>query len=636
MQITENKIKTGNLYITMSLNAMRKQLLLFILLLNIGSALAQDVSFKASAPAAVVKGEQFRLTYTLQNCQGSTPQFPTEIKGLDILFGPSMSQSHSTHIINGKSTTSSSESYTFVLMGSTEGTFSIPSASIKCDGKTLTSNSLTVKVLPPDNNAGQQQGGSTSSGNDTRSGSTTSTAQNINNNDAFIRCIATKTKVYEQEAFLVTFRFYTLLNVRDLGKIEFPEFEGFMVEELDLPANRQLSLEHYNGRNYYAVDLKKTLLFPQRAGKINIPAGKIEMVFTVPSGRKVQSFFGPQDIPVDVKKLLTTNPLSIDVSSLPSASKPVSYANAVGSFTLKPQISATEIKANDAITLTLEITGTGNMKLIKSPELKLPTDFETYDPKITNNFRITENGLAGTKTIEYLFIPRHQGNYKIPPVEFSYFDLKSKSYKTLSTPEYALKVDKDPNAGANTAVSFTNQNEVKAIQDIRFLKTGDFKFVEENEFFVSSVSYLLWYIIPILLFIASFVYYRKQIRENSNIVLMKTKKANKMAAKRLKMAGIHLKEHNKEKFYEEILRAVWGYLSDKLSIPVADLNRSNIEQELTRYGVSEQLISTFISILDTSEFARYAPAESEEAMDKLYDETVNAISEMESVIKKKK
>lgn len=630
MNKIEDKIKTGKTSMFKSLNIMRTYLLLFILFVNLGIIVAQEASFQASVPSAVVKGEQFRLTYTLKNGEGSDPRFPNEIKGVDILYGPSVSQSFRTQVINGKSTSESSESYTFVLIANKEGTYNVPSATIKVNGKTLTSNSISIKVLPPDQRAQQSQGA-----NNTSSGKTeTSSGPNLRSDDAFIRAIVTKTKIYEQEAFLITFRFYTTQYVRDIGKIEFPEFEGFMIEEQDLPANRQLSLEHFNGRNYNAVDLKKSLLFPQRSGDITIPRGKIELVFTVPSGKKVQSFFGSQDIMADVKRTLTTNPVVIKVSPLPEG-KPSSFANAVGSFNMTPKISATKIKANDAVTVSLTISGTGNLKLIRTPEIKLPKDFETYDPKINNDFKITENGLSGTKTIEYLFIPRHEGKYEIPPIEFSFFDPKSKSYKTLSSPKYALEVDKDPNAGKNSSVSY-NQNEVNAIQDIRFIKTGKFNYSNTNEFIVGTTGYILWYIIPTLLFIGLFIFYRNQIKQNANITLMKTKKANKVATKRLKIAGRYLKEQNKEKFYEEVLRATWGYLSDKLTIPVANLSRDNIEIELSAYGVQTELTETFISILDTCEFARYAPSESNDAMDKLYSQTVNAIGEMESLIKKKK
>lgn len=606
---------------------MQRHLLLWILLFLSLGLNAQNVKFTANAPAAVAKGDQFRLVYTLKGGDGSNINAPSSIKGFDILYGPAISTSSSTQIINGNVTTDSSESYIYTLNANSEGTFTIPAASITVNGKSYTSNSVQVKVLPPDKNAQAQQSGNGGGGGGQTSAAT-STAQNINSTDAFIRAIVSKSKVSEQESFVVTFRFYTTLEVRDIGKIEFPEFDGFMVEEQPLTPTRQMVFEHYNGRNYYAVDLRRTLLFPQRSGKITIPSGKIEMVFNVKSGKTVQTFFGPQYVMTDVKKTMTTSPLTIDVSPLPDG-KPANFSNGVGTFSMTPSISATDIKANDPVTIKLVISGTGNMKLIKTPELELPKDFESYDPKITNDLKYTDNGLTGTKTIEYLFIPRYQGTFKIPPLTLSYFDIKTRSYKTISTPEYTLNVAKDPNAGSNSATSFT-QSDVQVEQDIRHIKTGQPALVSVDSFVFGSLSYWLWYIIPSLLFIIFFILYRKQIQENADIARMKTKRANKVAVKRLKLAGKYLQAHKKEQFYEEVLRAAWGYLSDKLVIPVAELSRDNIEQELIRFGASEELIAKFISILDTCEFARYAPAESETAMDDLYKDAVDAIGEMEN------
>lgn len=613
---------------------MQKHLLLWIFLFLSLGINAQNVKFTTNAPAAVAKGDRFRIAYTLKGGSGSDFNAPSSINGFEILYGPAIMSSSSTQVINGNVTTDSSESYSYTLIANSEGTFTIPSATITVNGKNYTSNSVQIKVLPPDKNAQpqQQQPQQQGSKNDQASAAT-STVQNINAKDAFIRAIVSKSKVSEQEAFVVTFRFYTTLDVRDIGKIEFPEFDGFMVEDQPLPATRQMTFEHYNGRNYYAVDLRRTLLFPQRSGNITIPSGKIEMVFSVKSGKAVQTFFGPQYIMTDVKKTMTTTPLTIKVNPLPNEI-PADFSNGVGTFSMTPSISATNIKANDPVTITLVISGTGNMKLIKTPKLELPKDFESYDPKITNDLKYTDNGLTGTKTIEYMFIPRYQGTYTIPPMSLSYFDIKTKSYKTVSTPEYTLNVAKDPNAGKNSATSFT-QSDVQVEQDIRHIKTGKPSLVSEKSFLFGSFGYWLWYIIPSLLFIVAFILYRKQIRENADIAKTKTKRANKVAIKRLKLAEKYLLAHEKEQFYEEILRAAWGYLSDKLLIPIAKLSRNNIEQELIKYGASEKLRTKFISILDTCEFARYAPAESDTAMDDLYKNTVDAIGEMEnSKIKK--
>jgi len=609
---------------------MKKYCFLFLLLLvSISNIFADDITFVINAPANTVKGGQFQLQYILKGGEGSSIEIPDDIKGFDVLYGPSVSQMYSSTNINGKVTAESNITYTYLLMAKEEGTFTLPAATVKVNGSNYKSNTKQIKVLPPDKNAQPTQPGQR-----VEATTSSSTAGKVDANDAFVRAIFSKTKVKEQEAVVVTFRFYTVLNIRDVGKIQFPEFEGFMTEDFDLPVNRQMTMEHYNGRNYYTIDVKKTLLFPQRSGKMTIPSGTMEIVFEVASGRKVQTFFGPQEVMTEAKKTLRTGPVTVDVSPLPLENKPANFSGGVGAFTFNPTISAQKVKANDAVTIKINIEGTGNMKLIKNPEIKFPKDIETYDPVVTNNFRISENGFAGTKTIEYMFIPRYPGKFTIPPIEFSYFDTRTNSYKTVTSPEYVLDVDKDPNAGKNVSTSYSNQREVEVEQDIRYLKTGDFSFKDQQQFFVGSLSYWLWYIIPLALFLIATIIYRKQIKANADIALMRTKKANKVATKRLKQARRYLQAGNKDNFYEEILRAVWGYLSDKLIIPVADLNRDNIEAELIKYGIGEDLINQFMEILDTGEFARYAPTGGDGAMDKLYGDTVDAIGKMESTIKK--
>ena len=600
-----------------------KIVLLFFFLQG-GYSFAQQVIFKASAPQGVVKDEQFRLTYTL-NKEGKEIRLPSEIEGFDILFGPSVSSSYSTQIINGKSTSQSSFSYTYILVAPKEGTFTIGPAAITVDGSNYRSNSIEIKVLPPDKEADQSPSSS-------KSPSTpSSSSQEIKATDAFIRTVVSKNRIYEQEGFMVTFKLYTTLNVVDFGRIEFPEFEGFLVEELDVPSNQQLKLENYNGRNYYTATLRKTLLFPQRSGKITIPSGKLEMVFSVPSGKKVSSFFGMQEVNVDVKKPMITNPVTVDVTSLPSG-KPSSYKGAVGSFTFTPSISANQVKANEPITITLKISGTGNQKLIQNPEIEFPTNFELYDPTIDNDLTAGENGLTGTRKIEYLVIPRYEGEYSIPPIEFSYFDITSRSYKTLKSPSYKLNVLKGA-PGSASASSYVNQQQVKVEKDIRYIKTDKPKFLKTDNFFAGSWPYWLWYIIPFVLLCVFFILYRKQMKLNANIALIRTKRANKVAKQRLKKAEKFLKVHDKQNFYNEVLRALWGYFSDKLSIPGASLTKNNIGSELSVYGVDEKLISKFMEILDTCEFARYAPVESSAAMDEVYKETSDAIGKMENILK---
>ncbi|OPZ30900.1 MAG: hypothetical protein BWZ00_00764 [Bacteroidetes bacterium ADurb.BinA174] len=598
---------------------------LLVLLLTGTIATHAQVTFRASAPNGVVKGEQFRLSYTL-NQEGKDLRLP-DLKGFEVLFGPSTSRSFSQQTINGKTTSENSVTYTYILVAPEEGTFTIEPASITVDGGNYRSNSLTIKVLPPDKAAENRRGGNS------ESGSASAPSATVSANDAFIRAIVSKNNVYEQEGFTVTFRLYTTLNITDLGKIEFPEFEGFMVEEVPIASNQQLQMERFNGRNYYTANLKKTLLFPQRSGKITIPSGRLEMVFSVPSGKRVSTFFGTQEVMADVKKALVTNPLAINVKPLP-AGKPANFSNAVGTFTFTPSISTRQTRANEPVTIAITISGTGNLKLIQNPEIKFPTNFEVYDPTVNNNFQVTTNGLTGSRKIEYLAIPRYEGNYNIPAIEFSYFDLNTNSYKTVNSSEYNLQIAKGDPGKASTS-SYVNQQNVRVEQDIRFLKTGEPQYQYKNSFFAGSIGYWLWYLIPLILFVVFYVFNRKIAKENANVALMRTKKANKMAIKRLKVAEKYLKAHDKEHFYDEVLRALWGYFSDKLSIPVANLTKDNIEKELSNYGIGNELIGKFMQILNTCEFARYAPAESDAAMDKLYSETVEVIGEMESKLKRK-
>jgi hypothetical protein len=273
------------------------------------------------------------------------------------------------------------------------------------------------------------------------------------------------------------------------------------------------------------------------------------------------------------------------------------------------------------------------MKLIRNPEVAFPDNFELYDPVVDNALNVTTNGLTGIRKISYMVIPRYEGNYAIPPLEFTYFDPATNKYKTLTTPEYKLQIAKgDP--GSAAASDFVNRQDVKVEQDIRFLKTGEITYLSRTNFFVGSFAYWLWYLIPLTLLIVLFLINRKQARENANVALMRTKKANKMAVRRLKTAGKYLKEQDKEQFYNEVLRALWGYFSDKLSIPLAQLSKQNIESELSKQGISEELVGKFMHILDTCEFARYAPAESDAGMDRIYQETVETIGEMENKLRK--
>ena len=581
---------------------------------TIGSAQQDQITFRASAPAQVIEGQQFRLVYTLNRAEGRDMRLPN-IEGFDVLFGPVASQNFSSRTVGGQTVSESSVTHTVTLLAREQGTFTIEPATINVGGATFRSNPVTITVLPPD----QPQ-------------ETVQPLGTVSPTDAFIRAIVSRNNVFEQEGFTVTFRLYTTLNIVNIGGIEFPEFEGFFVEEIPLPANREAVLRHHEGRNYFTFDLRSSVLFPQRSGQITIPSGSLDMTFSVPSGRRVSTFFGSQEVMTDVRRTLTTNPININVRPLPSP-RPANFSNAVGSFTFHPNINTLETTANEAVTVTLEISGTGNMSLIRNPEVQFPASFEEFAPVVRNSFTTTTNGLTGTRTIELTAIPRHEGKFTIPPIEFVFFDTNTNSYHTERSSEFVMQIARDEHSRA--ATTFVNRQDVRVEQDIRFLKTGEPTFVSRTDFFVGSFAYWLWYIVPFLLLVTLYVIYRKRIRESANVALMRNKKAKKMAKKRLKAAYNYLKVHDKASFYDEVLRALWGYFSDKLSIPVAQLSKNNIEAELAKSEVSNTLIDRFMDILNTCEFARYAPAESDAAMDKLYNDTVEAIGEMESKLRKR-
>ncbi len=604
--------------------------LIFFLLLAITVLPMQaknDVTLVAEAPDVVVSGDQFRLTFTVNTQKGKDFLAPS-ISGFDVLMGPSRSQQSSTQIINGKVSSSSAITYTYILMAGKEGTYTIPAASIEVDGKKIFSNALTIKVLPPDQSAGNQQSGqgqSNSSRGQIAGGK-------ISDKDLFITATAAKTTVYEQEAILLTYKVYTLVNLRQLyGKM--PDLKGFHTQEIELPQQKTFSLEHYNGRNYNTTIWSQYVLFPQQTGKLEIPSITFEGIVAQQtiSDDPFDAFFNGGGY-IEVKKKIVTPKVTINVKPLPA--KPDNFSGGVGEFTLSSSINAKEVKTNDAVTIKLTIKGAGNMKLINTPEVKFPEDFEIYDPKVTNNFDVSRAGLSGTQTIEYLAIPRHAGDFTIPQVEFTYFDLKSQAYKTLKTEEYHLKVAKGKGNADQVIADFTNKENVKVLgQDVRFIKLGDTELLPKGKVFFGTTGYWLGYIIPFIIFVVLVIFFRKQAAENANIAKVKTKKANKVATKRMKLAGKLLAENKKNEFYDEVLKALWGYISDKLSIPVSQLSKDNIEAELMRYGVSDEVTKTFIDALNECEFARYAPGNENEAMDKVYAASVEAISKMENSIK---
>ena len=606
-----------------------KKVLLFLItiIITLNSWADGNRTFTTMAPDVVVNGDQFRLTFTVNTQKVKEFRAPN-ITDFDVLMGPTRSTQSSTQIINGKVSSSQSVTFTYILMANKEGTFTIPGASILADGESLTSNSVTIKVLPPDK-------GSSGNGGQAAAASSAAASGKISSSDLFITASASKTNVYEQEAVLLTYKVYTLVDLRSL-RGDMPDMKDFHTQEIDLPRQKQFTLEHYHGRNYNTTVWSQYVLFPQRSGKLEVPSITFEgeVAQHIESIDPFDAFFNGTSALSTVRKNIVTPKVVINVKELPEG-KPANFSGGVGSFTMSSSISGQNVKTNDAVTIKLVVSGTGNMKLMDVPEVKFPQDFEVYDPKIDNKFNLTREGLSGSKVIEYLAIPRHAGDFTIPPVEFSYFDVKANTYKTLKTDAYTLKVEKGEGNAEQVIADFTNKEDLKILaSDIRYIKIGKTDLKKKQDFFFGSMSYWLGYIIPLLIFVVTMLIYRKQVAENANVAKVRTKKANKVAVKRLKYAGKLLAANKRDEFYDELLKALWGYTSDKLSIPVAELSKDNIEEKLASRQVSPELIKEFVDILNDAEFARYAPGDASAAMDKEYQAAMDVISKMENSIKR--
>lgn len=596
-------------------------------------AMAQDVEFKASAPAQVIMGRPFQLTYSV-NQRAKDLRAP-EFTDFDYIAGPYTSQSSSTSFVNGKRTSSFNLTYTYTLIANKEGTFTISPATIKVDGEQYTSNGVRIIVLPADqpNNV---SAGNTNTVGQTSQRPTSSQNDNVSEANIFVRTLVSKTRVREQEAILLSYKLYFAgVDVAQFtNNTRIPEFKGFLKQEIE-SGEIQTELEHYNGRNYQTAVLYRTLLFPQRSGDITIEPAQFEAVLRVQNRAQVRSifddFFGSYTA---VNKPITAPGVTIHVLDLP-ANKPAGFSGGVGQFNLTSKISGTELNANEAVTLTLTIQGAGNMKLLKTPMVDWPEGFEVYDPKVTNNFKNTTAGVSGTKTIEYLAIPRAGGTYTIPPVRFAYYDTQEQDYRTITTPEYTLNIERAANEDATAMVvnNFVQKENIQQLgTDIRYIHTAELMPVADassRAIRFGSLLFWLCYAIPSLLAALLFVIFRKKIKENADMTRVRYKKANKVAQRRLKVAEQLLKQNKKDAFFEEIERAAWTYLSDRLSIPTAQLNKENIAQILSNKGVSDMIIQEMMHVLSTAEFARYAPT-SDHAIQEVYEDTIKIINQLES------
>ena len=605
--------------------------IVFITLVTIIASLtvySQNIQFVASAPKVVETGEQFEVTYTI-TAQASSFTAP-EFKGFNLLGGPSTSSSSSVQFVNGKVSQSSSYSYTYYFMANTAGTFNIEPAKAKVDGKIYSSNSLSIQVAGGTQaQAGNQQAKSGQASNNQ------DVVAESGNEDIFVRVLVDKNTLYQGEHIIASIKLYSRLNISQIENVEYPSFNGFFRQDIETPPLRQLEKEAINGQVYGTGVIQKMVLFPQKNGEITIDPFSLQAVVQIPvKGRQrgvFDDFWGPQV--QETRKKVKSKAIKLNIKPLP-ANAPASFNGAVGNFTFKAALDKQNIKTNDAVNLKITIAGNGNLKMIEAFDIKFPSDFETYDPKTSVNVATNASGVNGSKVFEYLLIPRHSGKFKIDPIEFTYFDTQSKQYKTISSGEFDINVERGANEAASNVVTGISKEDVKFLgKDIQFIKTQQPQFKPKDEYLFASLKFWLFYFVSLLLFISAITLWRKKIRENANVVYVKNKRANKVAHKRLKDAQTFMKGNKKEEFYEYILKAMWGYMSDKLSIPVSELSREKFTESSVKHNINEELTQKFLSILDTCEFARYAPAEGTSQMDAVYADAIDIISRIEQNIR---
>jgi len=600
---------------------------------------ADNIQFTAEAPQSVSVGSTFRVVFTL-NANGDHFSGP-DFKGFDVISGPNQGSSTSFQMINGNVSQSVSLSFTYIIRASVAGTFEIRPAKIISKGKEYNSNSLQVTVSSSgatQGNSGQQrqaQGGRQKQSEDSQGGEGT-----IDGKDVFVRTIVSKTNPSIGEQFTVTYKLYTRVGISSLDFKNIPNISGFWTKDL-LESQKQLQQvnETIDGQEYITAEIRKLALFPLKSGEITIPPVELSVLAQVKSKRKSRvrdpwfdaffndPFFNSSTQAVEVP--LKSNPVTIKVKELP-AGRPSDFSGATGNYSIKGTIDRTLLKANEAINLKITISGSGNLEMIDKLPVTFPPDFDTYDPKVTTNFN---KGLtiSGSKTFEYLIIPRNAGSFTIDPVKFVYFDLSEGKYKTLTTDTFEIEVAKGE-GGVQSSVSYSgvDQKDVQYIgNDIRHIKLPPFELKDSGELFFGSINYILSLVGIVILFtvLQILIYQRRKAMGNTG--LMRLKRATGVARKRLKKAGTYLKSGAETEFYNEISQALWGYLSDKFQIPLAELSTESVNDALLTRKVNQDLIDAFTETLQNCEFARFAPGDKNANMEQIYTQALGVISRIE-------
>lgn len=603
---------------------MKKLILTFGVVLAAVLGIAAQTSFQVIPPRNVIAGNTFYVTYRLTSGDGSGLDAPA-VTGCKLLSQrPGVSTMQSVEIINGRQSSTTTVDYSYTYRAEKEGTYTIPAATIQSDGKKYQTKAVQFKVLPPDKNAaqGNQQGGGYGYSATIDNPSSQDNAK-IGKEDIFVRVILNKSHAYEGEAIECTLKLYTKFErINSFMVTSPPTYDGFLIEEIDTQASLN-AVEHYNGQNYITAILKKCIIYPQKSGKLTINSGKYDL--SVVQLERVSNGFFISARPVEKSVQLQPFTQTVNITALPEPA-PASFNGAVGQFKFESQMSSTELRTGEAAALRYIITGTGNIKYVKEPKPVIPDEFEQYTPRIEENSRVSGTNMTGTVTAEYTIVPQSVGDFKIPQQEFSYFDPSKREYVTVTAPGYTLKVAK----GSGTTTS-AEQRDIEAKNlDILHIKLGE-KGLSHSH---TPVIRFWWYwgimgALLLSLIIAVWVF-STRARQAADVAGQRTSRANKVARKRLKAAEGFMKSHKSDEFYEEMLKAMWGYLSDKLNMPASQLSRQNIVDTLSRRGVSAEVSDKVIRILDECEMARYTPdASLDSSVEALYNEATDTINAME-------
>ena len=610
---------------------MTQRLLLYISLILgflIEGTESSEAQISVSAPSRVSAGENFRIAYTINTQDVEDFKAGNIPSGLELIAGPYTSQQSSYQMINGHTSSSSSITFTFTLYAGKDGSFVVSPAHARIRGKWVASRPVRITVSGRARNSG---GGAPQMHQDA-GGQQEEIAPGgsaITGKDLFIKVTANKYRVHEQEPVLLTYKVYTLVDLTQLeGKM--PDLTGFHSQEIPLPQQKSFHVERVNGRPYRCVTWSQYLMYPQMTGALKIPSITFKGI-VVQQNRNVdpfEAFFNGGSGYVEVKRNIVAPGVDIQVDPLPA--KPVGFSGGVGKFSISAKLDKNEVKAGDPVTLRVVISGLGNLKLIKQPVVEFPKGFDKYDPKITDKTKLTNAGVGGSMVYDYLAVPRNQGTYTIPSVSFIYYDVNANAYKTLHTQSFVVHVA--PGDGKGSSESFDNPED----NDIHALKTGPSDSTSVGDFFLGSAAYWISLLLPLIAFVVLLIIFRQRAIENADVVKMRGKRANKIARKRLKKASRLMFEHNSAEFYDEVLRALWGYVSYKLNMPVESLSKENIKEKLASRGVNEDIIGKFISALEECEFERYAPGDEAGNMEKTFQSAMTAIIEIEDVMKKRK